>query len=52
MYIVIKTFRDKDDGKIYREGDEYPTKDKPKERIACLKSDKTALGQPVIKYKR
>lgn len=52
MYIVIKTFRDKDDKKVYKEGDKYPTKGKPKERIAYLKSDKTALGEPVIKYQK
>lgn len=52
MYIVLKTFKDKDDGIIYKKGDKYPTEGKDKERIALLKGDKNALGEPVIKYKK
>lgn len=53
MYKVIHRFRDIEDGnRLYEVGDEFPTADKSKERVAFLKSDKTKLGKPVIKYVR
>ena len=51
MYIVIKAFKDAEDGKkLYKVGDIYPTADKTKERIEFLKSAENKLGTPVIKW--
>lgn len=53
MYKVIKKFRDiEDNNRLYNVGDEFPTADKSKERVAFLKSDKNKLGEPVIKFVR
>lgn len=52
MYTVIKKFIDAETKKIYMVGDEFPTKDVPKERIDYLKSENNKLGEPVIKFQR
>jgi hypothetical protein len=49
-YVVIKDFTDlQDENYIYRVGDKYPRKGKPKkERVEELMTDKNRRGEPLI----
>ncbi|HBI2160378.1 TPA: hypothetical protein KZH84_002710 [Listeria monocytogenes] len=49
-YVVLKSFSDLEDEKhIYRKGDKYPFRGKPKKpRIAKLMSSDNKLGEPLI----
>lgn len=49
-YVVIKDFTDlQDENHIYRAGDKYPRKGKPKkERVEELMTDKNRCGEPLI----
>lgn len=52
-YIVIRRFKDKEDGKhLYKKGDQYPrtsNKDVPQERINALLSNKNKIGKQLIR---
>ena len=50
MYVVIKDFTDlQDENHIYRAGDKYPRRGKPKkERVEELMTDKNRRGEPLI----
>jgi hypothetical protein len=49
-YVVIKDFTDlQDENHIYRAGDYYPRRGKPKkERVEELMTDKNRRGEPLI----
>jgi hypothetical protein len=49
-YVVIKDFKDlQDDNHIYRVGDKYPRKGRPKkERIEELLGNENRIGEPLI----
>ncbi|EAG2419281.1 hypothetical protein B4Q26_05550 [Listeria monocytogenes] len=49
-YVVLKSFSDLEDGKhIYRKGDKYPLRGKPKKpRVDELMSSDNKLGEPLI----
>lgn len=50
MYRVIKDFKDLQDGNhVYREGDKYPRKGRPKkERVEELLGSENKRGEPLI----
>ncbi len=48
MFKVIEDFKDLNDGKIYRAGDEFPSTGKSKERIEELSSAKNKLKKVLI----